>query len=103
MICCFMNFHENENAEDLIKHFDREIEHAIDWGCTVFVTGTQHSEDKIFAQRVTNMSKYYADGEIKLVQLEEKSEKILRSLFINIADWEIYSYERDCYPYPDRI
>ena len=102
MTCCFMNFHERENAEDIIKHFDREIEHAIDWGCTSFVTGTKYPEDEIFAQRVINMSKYYAKGEIKLVQLNEKNDEILKSRFIKMADWEIYSYESDNYPYPTK-
>ena len=102
MICCFMNFHEQESADDLIAHFDREIEHAINWGCSVFMTGTKYYEDEIFAQRVENMSKYYQDGEIKLIKIEE-SDEMLKKRFIAIADWEIYAYNCDRYPYPNRI
>ena len=30
MICCFMNFHEQENAKNLEEHLDKEIERAIE-------------------------------------------------------------------------
>ncbi len=102
MTCCFMNFHECESDKDLIKHLDREIDYAIGRGCTVFVTGTQHPEDKIFAERVINISKYYADGEIKLVCIDEDDDEILKMRFIDSADWEIYAYEIDEYPVPTR-
>lgn len=39
MICCFYNLHEQENAKDLEKHFDKEIENAVSRGCTVFFVG----------------------------------------------------------------
>ncbi len=101
MTCCFMNFHEQESEKDLIKHFDREIEHAIDWGCSFFMTGTKYPEDKLFAERVTNMAKYYNHGEIKLVCLNDDDET-LKKLFIQIADWEIYSYDVGEYPMPTK-
>ncbi len=101
MICCFMNFHERESEKDLIKHFDREIDCAIGRGCSVFVTGTKYPEDKIFAERVMNISKYYADGEIKLVCVDEADEA-LKNRFIDTAEWEIYAYEVDEYPIPTR-
>ncbi len=102
MICCFMNFHEQKTAKNLIEHLDREIDIAIGRGCSVFLTGTKYPEDEIFAQRVLNMTKYYQDGEIKLVKIEECDE-VLKNRFIELADWEIYAYNCDCYPYPNRI
>ncbi len=101
MICCFMNFHEEESVKDLVKHFDREIDYAIGRGCSVFMTGTKYPEDKIFAERVMNISKYYADGEIKLVCVDEADEA-LENHFIDVAEWEIYAYEVDEYPFPAR-
>ncbi len=101
MTCCFMNFHEKENAEDLIKHFDREIDIAIGRGCSVFMTGTKYPEDKIFAERVMNMAKYYNDGEIKLICVDEDDKTLLRR-FIWTADWEIYAYELNEYPFPTK-
>ena len=29
MICCFMNFHEEKNSNDLAHHFDNEIEFVL--------------------------------------------------------------------------
>lgn len=97
MICCFMNFHECETEEDLIRHLDREIDYAIGRGCTVFMTGTKYPEDKIFIERVKNISKFYADGEITLVCLD-KSDEELKDYFIDVADWEIYAYDMCEYP-----
>ncbi len=93
MTCCFFNLHEKENAKDLVKHFDKEIEHAIDWGCSVFLAGTNYPEDDIFAERVMEAAKHYAEGVIKVVRVKEKSDEKLKSHFIDVADWEIYSYE----------
>lgn len=92
MICCFMNLHEKENAHDLPKHFDKEIEHAINFGCSVFMAGLCGIENEIFKERVLNASKYYKDGEIKFLAID-KTEEELKDLFIQLADWEIYSYE----------
>ena len=92
MNCCFFNLHEQENAKDLVKHFDKEIEHAIDWGCSTFIAGTKHPEDHIFAQRVMEAAKYYTKGEISLLRLEEENDEKLKQRFIELADWEIYSY-----------
>ena len=97
MTCCFMNFHEKESAKDLEKHFDQEIDYAIGRGCSVFMTGTKYPEDKIFAERVLNIAKYYADGEIKLICIDE-DDKALKNHFIDVADWEIYAYDTDEYP-----
>ena len=97
MTCCFMNFREKDSEKDLIRHFDREIDIAIGRGCSVFMTGTRYPEDVIFADRVKNISKYYADGEIKLVCIDETEEK-LKKRFIHEADWEIYAYDLDEYP-----
>lgn len=91
MICCFMNFHEQESARDLVAHLDREIDIAIGRGCSVFLTGTKYPEDKIFAKRVINTAKYYANEEIKLIKIDE-SDEILKTRFIAVADWEIYAY-----------
>ncbi len=101
MTCCFMNFHEEESVQDLVKHFDREIDYAIGRGCSVFMTGTKYPEDKIFAERVMNISKNYADGEIKLVCVDEADEA-LENRFIDVAEWEIYAYDVDEYPFSTR-
>ena len=92
MIACFMNFHEQKNAEDLAKHFDKEIENAINMGCTVFVSGTKYPEDEIFKQRVEIAAKAYADGEVNYAGITVLDDNELKNLFILIADWEIYSY-----------
>ena len=104
MTCCFMNFHEQETAKDLVAHLDREIDIAIGRGCSVFLTGTKYPEDKIFSERVKNMAKYYADGEIKLIKLKECDET-LKDRFIASADWEIYAYncDSDKYPLPNKM
>ncbi len=102
MTCCFMNFHEEESVKDLVKHFDREIDYAIGRGCSVFMTGTKYPEDKIFTERVMNISKYYADGEIKLLKIEEECDEVLKRRFIQIADWEIYAFDCDEYPLPTK-
>ena len=93
MICCFMNLHEQKNAEDLKKHFDREIEHAIDWGCSVFLAGRKYPEDALFSERVKEMSRFYKEGEIRFFHIDEPDDDKLKRLFIGIADWEIYSYD----------
>lgn len=93
MICCFMNLHEKENAKDLSKHFDKEIEIAIGRDCSVFVAGTNYPEDILFEERVREASKFYEDGDIRFLAVENASEDELASFFIQIADWEIYSYE----------
>lgn len=93
MICCFYNLHEQENAKDLHKHFDKEIENAIGRGCSVFFCGKKYPEDEIFAQRVQENSKHYAQGEILLLQLDEEKDEALKNFFMRVADWEIYSYE----------
>ena len=59
MICCFMNFHEKENAKDLEKHLDKEIQDAINFGCTVFISGKNYPEDKVFEERVKEAAKKY--------------------------------------------
>lgn len=97
MTCCFMNFHERETEKDLIRHLDREIDYAIGRGCNVFMTGTKHPEDKVFIERVKNISKHYAYGEIALICLDESDEKLKRH-FIAVADWEIYAYDLGEYP-----
>ncbi len=93
MICCFMNFHKQENAQNLMKHFDDEIEKAIIFGCNLFVSGNRHSEDKIFKDRVLRASKFYAKGQIEYLEVDTDNEDILKKFFIDIADWEVYSYE----------
>lgn len=93
MICCFMNLHEQKNAKGLKKHFDEEIERAIDWGCSTFVAGMKYPEDKLFSEMVLKASKRYKQGEINLVQFEEPDDEKLKHIFIRIADWEIYSYK----------
>jgi len=92
MIACFMNFHEKENAKDLVKHLDKEIENAINFGCKTFVSGKNHPEDKVFEERVKETAKQYAAGEVEYVGISAPDEE-LKNLFINIADWEVYSYE----------
>ena len=95
MICCFYNLHAQENAKDLQKHFDKEIENAIGRGCDMFLCGKKYPEDKIFAQRVKENAKHYAPGEIKLAQIDEENDEALKALFIELAHWEIYSYETE--------
>lgn len=95
MTCCFFNLHEQENAENLEKHFDREIEIAIGRGCSIFVCGKKYPEDEIFAERVRHAAKRYAEGEISLVAMAEEDDANLKKTFIDIADWEIYSYDVD--------
>ncbi len=92
MIACFMNFHEKENAKDLVKQLDNEIEKAIIFGCKTFISGKNHTEDKVFEERVKEAAKEYAAGEIQYVGITASDEE-LKNLFINIADWEVYSYE----------
>ena len=93
MICTFMNFHQEENAKDLEKHLDREIDIAIGRGCSVFLTGMRYPEDEIFAERVINISKFYAEGEVVLKPIDKGSEEELKRFFTAVADWEIYPYE----------
>lgn len=93
MICCFMNFHEKENAQDLKRHLDKEIERAIEFGCSVFVSGKKHPEDKIFEERVKEAATHYQPGEVCYVGITVEDDKELKNLFIHIADWEVYSYE----------
>lgn len=94
MVCCFMNFHEQENAKDLKKHLDGEIDNAISRGCTTFVTGNRYPEDKLFTERIVEAAKEYPDKNISLffANPEFESDEDLKKYFINIADWEIYSY-----------
>ena len=94
MVCCFMNIHEKENAKDLKKHFDGEIDNAISRGCTTFVTGKRYPEDELFAERVLVAAKEYHNENISLVFADPKlkSDEDLKKYFISIADWEIYSY-----------
>ncbi len=91
MICCFMNLHEQENSRDLAKHFDTEIEKAILFGCTKFLSGTNHPEDVIFKERVKKASEFYAKGEVDFVGISAPDDE-LKKLFLTVADWEIYSY-----------
>ena len=93
MIACFMNFHEKENAQDLKKHLDRVIERAIEFGCSVFVSGKKYPEDKIFEERVKEIKKHYEPGEVNYVGITVEDDEELKNLFIHIADWEMYSYE----------
>ncbi len=92
MICCFMNFHEQENAKNLEEHLDREIEIAIDRGCSIFFAGTLHPEDDIFAERVENFAKLYEDGEIFMNRVKDDTDEAVKNRFISIANWEIYPY-----------
>ena len=95
MTCCFFNLHQQENAPNLEKHFDKEIEIAIGRGCSIFVCGKKYPEDEIFAQRVQEAAKHYAPDEISLVTMAETDDDKLKKIFIDIADWEIYSYDVD--------
>ncbi len=92
MICCFMNLHEKENVRDLVKHFDTEIEKAILFGCTKFLSGEKYAEEKIFKERVENAAKFYDEGEIDFIGINAKGNKELKRFLMEIADWEIYSY-----------
>ncbi len=94
MTCCFMNFQEGKTEKDLIRHLDREIDIAIGRGCTVFMTGANSPEDELFADRVRHASKYYADGEISLLCVNDTNDALKRR-FIEAADWEIYPYDCD--------
>ena len=100
MICCFMNTHEKETEQDLIKHLDREIDMAIARGCTTFWSGDKYPEDEIFITRAKNMAKYYAEGEIevKVFQTCENYDEEIKKFFMEIADWEIYAYDTGEYP-----
>ncbi len=95
MTCCFFNLHQQENAPNLEKHFDKEIEIAIGRGCSIFLCGKKYPEDEIFVQRVKEAAKHYAEGEITVSVMSEDDDEKLKKLFIDIADWEIYSYEVD--------
>ena len=101
MKCCFMNFHEKENEKNLIAHLDREIDIAIARGCSVFFAGTRYPEDDIFVKRVLNIAKMYAEGEIAIERVEAESEEALKKRLLAVADYEVYPYETDIYPYPD--
>ena len=92
MICCFMKFHEKEKAKDLEKQLDKEIQDAINFGCTVFVSGKNHPEDKVFEERVKEAAKRYGIGEVQYVGITAPEDE-LKDLFIHIADWESYAYE----------
>lgn len=110
-VCCFMNFHEEENAENLENHFDRELQVALGRGCLTFVTGTKYPEDAVFAESVLKAAKAYTDSDVHLICVAPKSsgyenphaahinyiddkkyDEELKKLFIELADWEIYSY-----------
>ena len=72
----------------------REIEKAIEFGCSYFVAGINDEEEKLFAERVEKAASYYADGEITMIGIEDfKSVDEMKKFFIEIADYEIYSYE----------
>ncbi len=88
MICCFVNTHREENAQDLVKYFDTEIEKAILFGCSVFMAGKNTYEEKLFAQRVQKAAKYYADGEVVFVGLN-MSDKKLYDFFVKKSDFDI--------------
>jgi len=76
------------------KHFDGEIDNAISRGCTTFVTGKHYPEDELFAERVLVAAKEYTNKNISLIfaDPELKSDEDLKKYFVDIADWEIYSY-----------
>ena len=93
MICTFMNFHEKENEKNLEKHLTREIEIAIGRGCSVFLTGMRYPEDEIFAEKVKEAAKFYAEGEVVLKTIEKGSEEELKNFFMSVADYELYPYE----------
>ena len=79
----------------MAKHFDKEIEHAIDFGCSTFVAGMNYPEDELFKERVNKIAKQYEDDTINFisVNLPKDNGECLKSFFILLADWEIYSYE----------
>lgn len=110
-VCCFMNFHEKETAENLEEHLDRELQVALGHGCLTFVTGTKYPEDAIFAESVLKAAKAYTDSKVELICIAPKSsgyenpnavcvkyiddenyDEKLRNLFIWLSDWDIYSY-----------
>ncbi len=91
MICCFMSFNSSENLHDLVKHFDTEIEKAILFGCTCFLSGINCSKEKLFKERVLKASKEYAQGEVVFFGVDTQNHEFLKNLFIDIADFEIYS------------
>ncbi len=94
MVCCFMNFHEKENAKNLLRHFDGEIDNAISRGCDTFIAGNKYPEDILFAESVATVAKEYPNKDIKVILVEPRGdyEKNLKDFFICIADWEIYSH-----------
>lgn len=92
MICCFTNFHERESFNDLAHHFDNEINYAIYRGCTLFISGKKYPEDKIFEERVNAAARKFKPGFIRFIGLSASDDE-LKNLFINIAEWEIHSYE----------
>ncbi len=95
MICCFMNLHEIASLQDLDAHFDREIEEAVMWGCDTFLCGTKYPEDEIFARRIKVYLKKKPDEFISFYQVTPKGDydRQIKSLFICLADREIYAYE----------
>ena len=93
MICTFMNFHENENDKNLEKHLTKEIEIAIGRGCSVFLTGMRYHEDEIFAEKVKEAAKFYAEGEVVLKTIEKSSDEELKHFLMSVADYEVYPYE----------
>ena len=92
MICTFMNFHEKENENNLEKHLTKEIEIAIGRGCSVFLTGMRYPEDEIFAEKVKQAAKFYADGEVVLKTIEKGTDEELKHFFVSVADYEIYPF-----------
>ena len=95
-----MNFHEQESEQDLIKHFDREIDMVISRGCSTFWAGTKYPEDEIFSHRVLNMAKYYDKDEIevKIFTDRDNYDEEIKKFFMMIADLEIYAYDTGDYP-----
>ena len=110
-VCCFMNFHEKETADNLAEHLDRELQVAFGRGCLTFVTGTKYPEDEVFAKSVLKAAKVYTNNNVQLICIapknsnyenpdatcinfidDENYDQELRKLFIELADWEIYSY-----------
>ena len=106
-----MNFHEKETDKDLKKHLDRELQIALGKGCFTFITGTKYPEDAVFIDSVINAAKPYPKGDVRLICIapessgyknenaicikyikDETYDEKLRELFIELADWEIYSY-----------
>ena len=72
-VCCFMNFHEKETAENLAEHFDRKLQVSFGRGCTTFITGTKYPEDEVFAESVLKVAKIYTDSEVQLICIAPKS------------------------------